>query len=92
MIISDLDHLEVASEESSIVGGTYGHYKKYKKVKYVILKEKEEEETPEEAVAKADASAAAFGKSTFTKTTSDTLAVAGVASFSNSSSISAAKN
>ena len=84
MIISDLNHLEVVNEESSILGGT----KKLELPKYVVVFVKPALVTPK-ATADAEADANAVGRVTSTNTSTIANAVAG--QFSTSGSGSSAK-
>jgi hypothetical protein len=93
MIISDLEHLEVVSEASSVVGGTGKDKHGKKKVIKVVIEIKKPEAlklTPS-AVANADAEAVAAGKVTETRTETNAEAAAGVGASSSSSSFASSK-
>ncbi len=88
MIISDLEHLEVVTEGTSIVGGAgkneHGKVKKVVKVIKLVI-EKPEPKKPVN-VAKADAEANAIGENTFTQTKTEANVIQGEGSSSLSKS------
>jgi len=89
MIISDLDHLAVVTEKTSIVGGSNraDYYKaKVNNYKHKFYK------VPESAVATGTADSAAFGDFAVSNTNTSTLAVAGEFATSSSSSQAVAIN